>query len=285
MTHPRLRRTSPIAHYAVGAALEALGEDAAKCGNATIRLGVVLCVMCGCMNYTRRFYDEVLKDPATASPLVFPETVYNSTASHLAALLGASSVNYTLIGDPATFIQGIALAADWLLSGRVDGCLVLGAEEMDWLAADALRLFDREAVLSDGAGALYLKAGPATDSAVRLQAITQPHLFFDGNSRARAAQRARAELSEVTPRDLLCDGLSGTLRADHDEQAAWRDWPGPRLSPKAVLGEALMAGAAWQCLAAVDALRQKCYDAATVSVVGCNQQAIAAQFVRTPGKS
>ena len=41
-----------------------------------------------------------------------------------------------------------------------------------------------------------------------------------------------------------------------------------------------MAAAAWQCVAALDALAQNQYAAANVSVVGCNEQAIAAQFVR-----
>ena len=41
-----------------------------------------------------------------------------------------------------------------------------------------------------------------------------------------------------------------------------------------------MAAAAWQCVAALDALMQNQYAAANVSIVGCNEQAIAAQFVR-----
>src|SRR5450759_3730757 len=116
MAHPRLRRTSPIAHYAVGTALEALGEDAVKYSGGS-RLGIIFCAMSGCVNYSHRFYDEVLKEPATASPLVFPETVFNAPASHLAALLGTTAINYTLVGDPGIFLNGLALAADWLLDG------------------------------------------------------------------------------------------------------------------------------------------------------------------------
>src|SRR6266498_3577469 len=145
LSHARLRRTSPITQFAVAAALEALGEDAAHVSNGSLRLGIILCVMTGCVNYSRRFYDETLKDPATASPLVFPETVFNAPASHLAALLGTTAINYTLVGDPATVLQGIALAADWLLSEQVDGCLVIGAEEMDWLTAEAVTLFASQA--------------------------------------------------------------------------------------------------------------------------------------------
>src|SRR5438034_9986005 len=157
LAHARLRRTSPITQYAVAAALEALGEDAARVSGGSLRLGIVFCVMTGCVNFSRRFYDETLKDPVTASPLVFPETVFNAPASHLAALLGTTAINYTLVGDPGAFLHGLALAGDWLLSGRADGCLVVGAEEKDWLTADAYRLFARRIVLSEGAGALYLR--------------------------------------------------------------------------------------------------------------------------------
>jgi len=282
LTHPRLRRTSPIAQHAVAAALEALGSDAARLGGAASRLGIVLCVMSGCVNYSRRFYDETLKDPATASPLVFPETVFNAPASHLAAVLGTTAINYTLVGDPGAFLQGLALAADWLLAGRVDGCLVIAAEEIDWLSAEAFALFDRTVILSEGAAALYLRREAAQQPGVRLAAITRPYLFFDAQSRARAAERAKAELGPGAPDHLLCDGLQAAPRTDRAEALAWQDWSGARLSPKVVLGEGLMAAAAWQCVAAFDSLRAGSYPAATNSVVGCNEQAIAVRFITHP---
>src|SRR5436189_796889 len=147
LAHARLRRTSPITQYAVAAALEALGDDAARVSGGSMRLGIILCVMTGCVNYSRRFYDETLKDPATASPLVFPETVFNAPASHLAALLGTTAVNYTLVGDPGTFLQGLALAADWFVNEKIDGCLIIGSEEIDWLTADAYRPFQKKIIL------------------------------------------------------------------------------------------------------------------------------------------
>jgi 3-oxoacyl-(acyl-carrier-protein) synthase len=280
LSHARLRRTSPIAHYAVSCALEALGDDAAKVNSGALRLGVVYCALTGCVNYSRRFYDEVLKDPPTASPLVFPETVYNSPASHLAALLGTTGINYTLVGDPGTFLQGLVLAADWLSENRVDACLVVGAEEMDWLTAGATWLFEHETIFSEGGGALYLRRDPGRNPAVRLNAVTNAHLVSIGRNRAKAIERARAELNGAAERVLLCDGLQNVPRVDRAEQTVWADWQGERLSVKTILGEALMAAAAWQCVAAVDALNQKAYDAANVSVAGTNQQAIAAQFVR-----
>ncbi len=283
LAHPRLRRTSPVAHYAVSAALEALGEDAAMVTNGTRRLGMIYCTLTGCVNYSRRFYDEVLKEPATASPVVFPETVYNSPASHLGALLGTNAFNYTLVGDPGTFLQGLALAADWILHGRVDGCLVVGSEEMDWLTASATRLFDRKSIFSDGAGALYLRREMNQGPPVQLAAVTNPYIFTNTTTRANAMKRARSELNGDSNRALLCDGLQGIPRADRDERAAWSNYSHDRLSIKTLLGEGFMASAALQCVAAVDALARNAYDTANVSVPGTNQQAIAAQFIRRNG--
>jgi hypothetical protein len=118
---------------------------------------------------------------------------------------------------------------------------------------------------------------------VRLHAITSPHLFCGKQTRAQAVAAARAEISALNPNELLCDGLMGFHRADQDEEAVWQNWTGPRLSPKKILGEGLTAAAAWQCVAAVDALQQNKYASATTSVAGCNEQAIAAQFVRCSG--
>jgi 3-oxoacyl-(acyl-carrier-protein) synthase len=277
--HPRLRRTSPVAQYAVGAAVEALG-DAARAREGVSRIGIVLCAMTGCVIYSRRFYDEVLKNPGTASPLMFPETVFNSPASHLAALLGTTAINYTLVGDPGTFLTGLALAADWLSGGRVEGCLVIGVEEADWLLADAFRLFSRRLIIAEGAGAVYLSRAPAPEGSVQLDCVTSPHLFLPNQPRAEAARRMCAELGPGEPTHLLCDSTLGSPTYDQPESSAWEDWPGPRLSPKRILGEGLSAGSAWQCVAAIDALRQGRARAATVSVVGCNQQALGARFIK-----
>jgi hypothetical protein len=278
--HARLRRTSPIAQHAVAAAIEALGGELPATGNGSGKLGIVLCVMTGCVNYSRRFYDEALNDPATASPLVFPETVFNAPASHIGALLGSTAINYTLVGDAGTFLQGLVLAADWLSHKQVDGCLVIGAEELDWLTTEGFWMFDEQTIVSDGAGALYLRADATETAAVRLEAVTDPYVFSKSRNRLRAAQAARSELENGEDKGLLCDGLQGTQRMDRDEELAWSSWAGPRLSPKRILGEASVAGAAWQCIAAVDAVQRGVNAAATVSVVGSNQQAIAARFVR-----
>src|ERR1019366_6988095 len=187
MAHPRLRRTSPITHYAAAVALEAVANLRAN-RNGSSRLGLVVCLQSGCVNYSCRFFDETLKDPATASPLLFPETVYAAPASHVAALLENITLAYSLVGDPASLLQGLSLGVQWLEQDRVDACLIIGVEETNWILADALWHLDRTAAISSGAGALCVCRDPALSAGVELAAITDPHTYSASNSRRRAAK-------------------------------------------------------------------------------------------------
>jgi hypothetical protein len=285
LAHPRLRRTSPITHYAAAAALEALAPLRRNPG-AMRRLGLVVCLQSGCVHYSCRFFDETLKDPATASPLLFPETVYAAPASHVAALLENVTIACSLVGDPSSLLQGLSLGIRWLDQDRVDACLIIGAEETNWILADALWHLDRDATISSGAGALCVCRDPALSAGVELAAITDPHTCSSVSNRSRAANAMRDQLPRCFPGELLCDGLGGAPRADGPEREAWRDWTGARLSPRRILGEGLMAAAAWQCVLACDAVATRQCTAANVSLVGSNQQAIGARFARVdPGIS
>ena len=278
LAHPRLRRASPITQYAASAALEALRQVPGTSQPAR-PLGLVVCLQSGCVQYSSRFFEETLRDPATASPLVFPETVFAAPASHIATLLENVTVASTLVGDPACFLQAIALAVDWLQGQRIHACLVVGAEENHWLRADALSHFQHSAMMSCGAGALCLSLDSAFSLGVELCRITDAHTFSANMTRAAAAMAMRMQLPPGAPGELLCDSQDDSPRVDAPERAAWSDWPGRRLSLKPLLGEGLMAAAAWQCVMACDAVATRTAPAATVSIVGCNQQAIGARFV------
>ena len=278
LSHPRLRRSSPVTHYAASAALEALAGLRGHPASKNFRLGIVVCMQSGCVQYSCRFYDETLKNPSTASPLVFPETVYAAPTSHVAALLENVVLAYSLVGDPSSFLQGVALGAEWLVENRVDACVVIGAEETNWITTDALRILDRPAVVSAGAGALCLCRDEQFSAGVELAAITDAHTFSSRLPRAQAAQAMRRQLGKNSRREVLFDGLGNRRHADAAEGAAWSDWSGPRVSLKQILGEGLMAAAAWQCVAACTAVGEKKFAAASVSLVGANQQAIGARF-------
>src|SRR5207302_7594417 len=132
---------------------------------------------------TKRFYHDIVEGGAqSSSPLLFPETVFNAPASHLAAILGITGTSYTIVGDGAVGLLAIKMAYDLLESGALDFCLVVGAEEADWILCDAYhkwRLLKKEPpielfgdpargmILSEGAGAVLL----ARDGAVEIDAI------------------------------------------------------------------------------------------------------------------
>jgi 3-oxoacyl-(acyl-carrier-protein) synthase len=280
LSHPRLRRASAITHYVASAVLEAAAPWRRACPENS-RLGLIVCMQSGCVQYSCRFYDETLKNPATASPLLFPETVYAAPSSHVAALLENVTLVSSLVGDPSAFLQGVSLATQWLAEERVDACLVAGAEETNWITADALWHLDRTAFISAGAGALCLCREKGLSTGVELAAITDAHTYSAKKNRAQAARFMRNQLNgkpSGNSRELLCDGLGDGSRTNAPEMSAWRDWTGPRLSPKRILGEGLMAAAAWQCVAACDAVANRRVPAANVSLVGFNQQAIGARF-------
>ena len=151
---------------------------------------------------------------------------------------------------------------------------------MDWLTADAFRLFSRRVIVSEGGGALLLGKAQRDENVIELDAVTDACIFFDWQSRMRAARRVAEQLAAASERSVLCDGLCGVKSLDEPESNAWQAWRGQRISPKKILGDGLVAAAAWQCVAAVDALQRGDRDVAMVSVVGCNQQAIGVRLVR-----
>ena len=249
---------------------------------ASPRLGVIVCLQSGCVQYSCRFFDEALKDPATASPLLFPETVFAAPASHVAALLEKRSLAYTLVGDPAC-----------LPARRVPRRPMAGGESRGRLPGHRGRrnqLDSRRRALAPGTPGRNQPAAPGRcacaairrcPSGVELAAITDAHTYSARNSRAcKPPGRCATNWATEFSGELLCDGIGDSPRADAPELAAWRDWTGPRVSPKRILGEGLMAAAAWQCVAACDAVAGGRFAAANVSLVGCNQQAIGARFVR-----
>ncbi|MEO5914527.1 MAG: beta-ketoacyl synthase N-terminal-like domain-containing protein [Luteolibacter sp.] len=267
----RLRRTSPISKFAAAAMAEALGEvRLAEIAAGTLRVGVIFTVTNGCVNYSNRFFGEALADPAMASPILFPETVFNAPSSHLSAMIGSESPNDTLIGDSTGFFSGIDLAVEWIERGDVDGCVVISAEEIDWLSAEGLCLYSRGYMPSEGAAAIYLESAEAP---VKLLRLPDP-VSLSANSRLQAAQKIRSQLAASDDGNmLLIDGRTGVKRHDLPESIAWADWSGPRWSPRAVLGEGMGVSSALQVVAAVEALKAGLCQMAVVSAVGANQQA------------
>ena len=135
---PRLRRSGVISLLGVTAGLAAL--ENAGIPRADARRGaVVFAISCGGVEYTRRFYHEIATEGANAaSPLLFPETVFNAPASHLASLLKIDGRDYTLVGDSSVGLSALHFASQLLsVDAALEFCVVVGVEEVDWLLADA----------------------------------------------------------------------------------------------------------------------------------------------------
>lgn len=267
LAHPRLRRASPVSQFGVAAGFEALGQSGLD-RSALLSLGVVFSVMSGSVVYSRRFFEEVLRDPPTASPLLFPETVFNAPASHLSACAASTGPNYTVVGDAGMFVQALGIAADWIQDGLAQSVLVVGSEEADWTSAGALTRFSRKAIPAEGAGAVVLTSDPRIGR-VRLKATTRVRGFDSRPGRVLAARQVAAELEAVAGDALWVDGWSGAPAAAGEARGR---------SVSAELGDGLGALGAWACVVACSALMKGEAGRAAVRVVGANQQAVGAVF-------
>ena len=189
--HPRLRRSSAISRFAVGAGLSALRNAGVDLQKNASRTALVFATSNGGVIYTKRFYHDIVTTGAqAASPLLFPETVFNAPASHLAAILGITGASYTLVGDAAVGILALQMADDLMCNEALDYCLVVAAEEVDWLLCDAYRKWRllrnkppiepfaasaRGMILSEGAGAVLL----GRDGRIRIGSRREWQKFCD----------------------------------------------------------------------------------------------------------
>ena len=264
--HPRLRRSSAISRFAVAAGLIALDHAGIDCKKEADRTALIFATSNGGVIYTKRFYHDIVATGAqAASPLLFPETVFNAPASHLAAILGITGASYTLVGDGAVGILAIQMAADIMRNGSVDQCLVVAAEEIDWLLCDAyhkwrllrakppietFRETSRGMVLSEGAGAIVI----ARDGPITIDRIVAGGNFPNRRAAAGLLCDAYAEMGNDEI-DVLVASANGTFIDRAEEEAILQTIPKTLVyTAKPALGEGVAAGAIWQVIAAAQAL-------------------------------
>lgn len=277
---PRLRRASPISRFLIAAALDAMGDErvqALKSGDT--RLDIIVNVLNGSTSYCARFFSEVLNDPSMASPIIFPETVFNAPASHLAAVLGSTGLNETIVGDSAQFVASLEAGIRRLTDRDCDGCLIVAAEEQHWVSSRGRKLYDRDVVTSEGSAAVYLEKSPAPE--IELAAVTDP--FFPGGGkgdRETAIRKARAQLGNASPEAVLIDGCHQFGPTSDGEKAAWSDWPGRRIHLKQILGDSMAASSAWSVVAGCEMLANHQAGECVISAVGGNQQVLCTRIKR-----
>jgi 3-oxoacyl-(acyl-carrier-protein) synthase len=255
--NPRLRRASAISRFAAAAGLTALKDSQLD----PDRLALVFAVSNGGVIYTRRFYSEIVRAGAqSASPLLFPETVFNAPASHLAAILGINGASYTVVGDGAVGILALKLAEDLLASSDLDACLVVGAEEIDPLVCEAYRQWRllrdprkpesrRGMIVSEGAGAVLLRKSGGNFEIDQIDPGTN---FF---RRSEVAGKMRRIVQHLDGTAGFCIGSANGTFIDEAEHAALGHIP--VYSPKVALGDSVGASVIWQLIVAARGLEAK----------------------------
>lgn len=263
---PRLRRSSVISHFALAAAVDAVGQ-AGLTPEQLSRTVLVFTSSDGGVIYTRRFYADIVeRGGGTGSPLLFPETVYNAPASHIAARLGLQGESVTLVGDAAAGIQALEAGCEFLAAGEADFCLVCAAQELDWVTCDAYqrwRALEKTvdaAPFSEGAAAIVL----ARDGeGCCLQTIPSGDVLDFAQSPA-----------------LLVSSTSGT-NLDQVEQEATRNLSTKvkTITPKYALGESFACSAIQQVIVGALRLQRGSGEAtALISTVAFDRQ-ISALFL------
>ena len=269
--HPRLRRSGTISLLGAAAGLDAFADAGLKPDTGLNgRIAVVFAICSGGINYTRRFYDEIVTQGAnSASPLLFPETVYNAAASHLAALLGVDNHSYTVVGDSSIGLGAIHFAIQLLqMHTELDCCLVVGTEEADWLLADAFaswrmaadkdqfEVYGRSIGTIFGEGAAAVLIGRTGQIAIAGSAAGVPFYSFRECEPAARAVFGRADTG-FSP-DFIVGSANGTF-ADEVERKVFSDTYGsvPVYAPKPAVGEALGASGLIQVALAGYALRHQ----------------------------
>ena len=269
--YPRLRRSSAISRFAVVAGLAALRDAGIEPNEqSAARTALIFAISNGGVIYTKRFFHEIVKSGAqAASPLLFPETVFNAPASHLAAILGITGASYTLVGDGAVGILALKMAEDLMAHPELDRCLVVGAEEADWLLCDAYRKwrlmraeppiepFARLAkgmILSEGAGAVVI----AREGALQLERVHPGGNFSRQRELVRQLNRICREMKSSDAPAFVIASANGTFIDEAERAACASNFPGAAVyTPKPALGESVAAGGIWQTICAAQALRRQ----------------------------
>jgi hypothetical protein len=249
---PRLRRASPITFFLAEVAEQALAGVTPADRAET---GLVAAFSAGCLVYSRRFFEGIVKQgQKTASPALFPETVFNSPVSHVASVLGLNGAAYALVGDEAAWVAALKTASVWLRLGRVKQVLVLGAEEFDPVVLDAYRSArwlrrqnsENGFLASEGAGGILVRAANPADKTVIFTA--RDGLIY--RSIKDAASAAEHLFADVGP-SLPCyrSAQHNWLRSLEEKTTAGRPLLAGGDNP--YLGEAFNASAAWHTIRAL----------------------------------
>jgi 3-oxoacyl-(acyl-carrier-protein) synthase len=160
------------------------------------------------------------------------------------------------------------MAEDLMMNEALDFCLVVGAEEADWLLCDAYRKWrllktqppiepfrhpPRGMILSEGAGAILL----GRDGPIAVDKIDAGANFSRQKGASEPIVRILSYLAEGRS-EILIASANGTFVDLAEETAVLHEMSGATIySLKPALGESVGASAIWQVIVAAQSLRTK----------------------------
>jgi 3-Oxoacyl-[acyl-carrier-protein (ACP)] synthase III len=271
---PRMRRASSISYYMIEAANQAL-EAMPEADRS--RVGIVATFFLGCLIYSVKFYRQIYEEGRRfGSPILFPETVFNSPVSHVVSVLGIGGPVYSQIGDKSCWVTGMRTAESWLRNGDADHVIVLGAEEFDPIALDAFYsagFLTPKTVVGDGAGAILLERCGEDEGGIFIDRLADGYGFSDQPGALKAASSCLDQFSETTP--ILSTATSWT------EVLERKATEGRPLIPlKTHLCEAFTARAAWDSIQGLQIMGDAKLESLVIPYWGLSQQIGAVRLSR-----
>jgi 3-oxoacyl-(acyl-carrier-protein) synthase len=196
------------------------------------RVAVVMGTAYGASSHVEDFYVSLLRDgPRGAQPFLFPETVPNAPASHMAMVHGITGPNSTFCQNEISAEIAMLYARSLLLRQVVDVALVGGADELTPIlygCYDALRALNpikvagsepvqpeigKGLVLGEGAGVLVLeRLQSATDRGARVYGRIHSGVVLGGAAalghyEVKGRQMARAVRLALEPSGMGADAI------------------------------------------------------------------------------
>lgn len=281
--YARLRRSSVISHYAVSAASSCIKNAGLRIEDLQEKkVGLIFATSDGSVIYTKRFFAGITCGGAGAgSPLLFPETVHNAPASHVAATLGFTGHGLTLVGDAATGLIACSVASQWLETNVCDLVLVVGAEEIDSISCAGYataglartlptRKHQLGAIFSSGAAALLL--APAEAKNTQLQIFGAKSFAHYSQGIERLSQLVDSALTQFTP-DWVLSSDAGNWVGRGETRLLRKKIPhAHHLAIKQNLGESFAVASLWQMLIANQLVMNHTATSVLITALGYNGQ-------------
>ncbi len=241
----RARRMDAMSILAASAVNDLYARHGKPSRAAAEETGVIFATGYGPISSVQQFHRGVLDSGISGgNPLIFPNTVVNAAAGHLAMLNRYRGYNATIANGGTSFVLALQLAARVIARGAAERIMVVAADEFPDLAVatnahlpgyartGVVTPYGRTGtVISEGAAAVLLESPEAAEAngATVLARIGgfgasgEPaglgRIGVDGQAWARAMTSAMAEAG-VQDVDAVVAAASGVHRVDKAETRA-----------------------------------------------------------------